>query len=102
MGLKDRVKRAERHLKVNGTRIELEDGSTLTFTEQDFIDRFGSNMERLMAAYGGTPVPPPHPLAIALLEARYLPTRLETMAEQQRLIELQINGMKQQREEDRL
>ena len=102
MGLKGRLKRVERHLKVNGTRIELEDGSTLTVTGQDFIDRFGSNMERLEAAYGGTSVPPPHPLAVALLEARYLPTRLEKMAEHQRLLELQINGMKQQREEDRL
>ena|SRR5215207_3434457 len=99
MGLKGRLKRAERHLKVNGTRLELEDGSTLTVTEQDFIDRFGSNMERLTAAYGGTPVPPRHPLAVALLEARCLPAGLEKMAEQQRLLELQIDGMKQQREE---
>ena len=99
MGLMGRLKRVERRLAGNGPRIELEDGSTMTVTEQDFIDRFGSNMERLVAAYSGTPVPPPHPLAVALLEARYLPTRLEKMAEQQRLLELQIDGMKQQREE---
>ena len=97
MGLKGRLKRAERHLKVNGTRIVLEDGSTLTVTEQDFIDRFRSNMERLRAAYHGTRVPLQHPVAVALLEARYLPTHLEKVAEQQRLLELQIDGMKQQR-----
>jgi hypothetical protein len=71
----------------------------LTVTEHDSIDRFGSNMERLKAPYVGTPVPPPHPFAVALLEARYLPTRVEKVAEHQRRLELQINGMKQQREE---
>jgi hypothetical protein len=97
MGLKDRLKRAERQLVGNGTLIELEDGSTLTVTEQDFIDRFRSNMERLRAAYHDTHGPPPHPFAVALLEARYLPAHLEKVAEQQLLQELQIDGMKQQR-----
>lgn len=99
MGLKDRLKRAERRLVGNGTRIELEDGSTITVTEQDFIDRFRSNMERLKAAYHGTRVPLPHPVAVALLKARYLPTHLEKVAGQQRLLELQIERTKQQREE---
>ena len=99
MGLKDRVKRAERRLVGSDTLIELKDGSTITVTEQDYIDRFTSDMERLRAAYVGTPVPPPHPVAVALLKARYLPTRLEKVAEQQRLLELQIDGMKQQRED---
>jgi hypothetical protein len=97
MGLKDRLKRAERRLKGNGTRIELEDGSTLTVTEQDFIDRFRSNMERLKAAYHDTHGPPPHPVAVALLEACYLPTHLKKVAEQQLLLELQIERTKQQR-----
>jgi hypothetical protein len=100
MGLKDRVKRAERSLTGNGTRIELEDGSTITVTEQDFCDRFCSNIERMRAAYGGTPVPPPHPVAVALLKARYLPTHLENTADEQRRLELQIESMKQQREEE--
>jgi hypothetical protein len=100
MGLKDRVKRAERRLTGNGTLIELEDGSTITVTEQDFVDRFCSNIERIRASYGGTPVPPPHPLAVALLKARYLPTHLEEDAEYQRSLELQIESMKQQREEE--
>src|SRR5215210_3922907 len=99
MGLKDRVKRAERHLAGNGTRIELEDGSTITVTVQDFAGRFCSNLERIRASYRGTPVPPPHPLAAALLKARYLPTHLEEVAEEQRRWELQIDGMKQRREE---
>ena len=101
MGLKDRIKRAERHLTGNGTLIELEDGSTITVTGQDFIDRFCSNMERLVAAYDGTPVPSPHPVAVALLKARYLPTSLLETAERQRLLELEIERMKQQREEAR-
>ena len=96
-GLKGRLKRAERHLTGNGTLIKLEDGSTITVTGQDFIDRFGSNMERLVAAYDGTPVPPPHPVAAALLKARYLPTHLENTAERQRLLELEIESMKQRR-----
>jgi hypothetical protein len=60
-------------------------------------DRFRSNMERLKAAYHDTHGPPPHTFAVALLEARYLPTHLEKVAEQQLLLELQIDGMKQQR-----
>ena len=96
MGLKDRVKRAERRLAGNVTLIELEDGSIITVTEQDFCDRFCSNMERIRAAYGGTPVPPPHPVAVALLKARYLSTHLEQMAEEQRRLELQIESMTQQ------
>src|SRR5215204_5882279 len=100
MGLKHRVKRAERHLAGNSTRIVLADGSTITVTEQDFADRFVSNIERLRAAYGGTPVPPPHPVAVALLKARYLPTHLENTAEEQRRLELQIERLKQQREDE--
>ena len=99
MGLKHRVKRAERRLTGNVTLIELEDGSIITVTAQDFADRFCSNMERIRAAYGGTPVPPPHPLAAALLKARYLTTHLEEMADEQRRLELQIESMKQQRGE---
>ena len=96
MGLKHRVKRAERHLAGNGTRIELEDGSTITVTAQDFCDRFSSNIERIRAAYGGTGVQPPHPVAVALLKARYLPTHLENTAEEQRRLEFQIESMTQQ------
>jgi hypothetical protein len=99
MGLKHRVKRAERHLAGNVTLIELENGSTITVTAQDFADLFCSNMERIRAAYGGTPVPPPHPVAAALLKVRYLPTHLEEFAEDQRGWELQIESLKQQREE---
>jgi hypothetical protein len=97
MGLKDCVKRAERRLVGNNTIIKLADGSTIAVTGQDSIDRFRSNMERLKAAYHGTRVSPPHPVAVALLKAHYLPKRLETVAEQQRLLELQIERLKQQR-----
>ena len=98
MGLKGRLKRVERHLKVDGTRIELQDGSTVTVTWQDSVDKLASNWRRLVAAYKGAPVPPPHPVAVALLKARCLPPGWEEAAEYQRRIELQIEWM-QQREE---